>query len=201
MQQLLSFIREADKLKGILRKTKVIHEDRLENSAEHSWHLAIMAMVLAPHSAEPIDLPRVLQMVIIHDLVEIDAGDCLVYDRAGREAKREREQMAADRLFSLLNTEDGARLRELWEEFESQATPEARFAAALDRVQPILSNLACEGYSWQIHGIHHQQVVDRNRFVGDVIPGLWDVIEAELASARDRGILTCAPKAESSADQ
>lgn len=187
MLEALNFIGESDKLKGVLRKTRTVCEDRPENSAEHSWHLCIMAIALAPYASEPVDLGRVLKMLVLHDLVEIDSGDCLVYDEVGRQAKQALEVAAADRLFGLLPGSQGMEMKSLWEEFEGQATPEARFCAALDRAQPVLANLATGGLAWREHGVSYEQVVARNRFISNVIPSLWDHILAGLDKGRDAG--------------
>jgi putative hydrolases of HD superfamily len=150
----ISFLVEIDKLKTILRQNLIADGSRQENTGEHSWHLAMCATVLAEHSNEPIDVAKVVQMLLIHDLVEIDAGDTFVYatpeQMAGQEAA---ESAAADRIFGLLPEDQSVRLRNLWDEFESKATPEARFAKAVDRLQPMLLNLASGGGSWERHGI------------------------------------------------
>ncbi len=187
MQQAIAFIQEVDRLKLILRKTRVIYGDRLENSAEHSWHLCIMAMALAPHAAYPVDLGRVLRMLAVHDVVEIDAGDVLVYDDAARAAKRTLELAAAERIFGMLGNPVGQEMRELWDEFEAQETADSRFAAALDRAQPILANLSHQGHSWREHGVTYETVVSRNAFMGEVLPELWAEIKARLDEGRERG--------------
>lgn len=161
-QQQIAFLLELDKLKNIYRQTLVLHEDRAENDAEHSFHLAIMACILAEHANEPVDVLHVMKMVLVHDVVEIDAGDTYCYDTKGYEDKAEREQKAADRLFALLPEEQEREFRGLWEEFEEKATPEARFANALDRIQPMLLNYKKGGISWMKHGISEQQVTNRN---------------------------------------
>src|SRR5437762_7515762 len=139
-EQQIRFILEIDKLKTILRRTYLLNVDRSENTAEHSWHLAIMAILLAEHANEPVDVSRVVKMVLIHDIVEIDAGDTYFYDAAAALDKSEREQAAADRLFGILPPDQGLELRELWEEFEANETADARFALALDRFIPQLHN-------------------------------------------------------------
>lgn len=161
-QQQIAFLLELDKLKNIYRQTLVLHEDRAENDAEHSFHLAIMACILAEHANEPVDVLHVMKMVLVHDVVEIDAGDTYCYDTKGYEDKAEREQKAADRLFALLPEEQEREFRGLWEEFEEKATPEAKFANALDRIQPMLLNYKKGGISWMKHGISEQQVTNRN---------------------------------------
>ena len=152
-QQQIAFLLELDKLKNIYRQTLVLHEDRAENDAEHSFHLAIMACILAEHANEPVDVLHVMKMVLVHDIVEIDAGDTYCYDAAGNATKAQREQLAAQRLFGLLPEGQREEYRGLWVEFEEQKTPEARFAAVMDRIQPLLLNLSRNGLSWQQHGI------------------------------------------------
>ena len=158
----ISFILELDHLKNVYRQTQVLHEERAENDAEHSFHLALMAAVLAEHAKEPVDVVHVMKMVLIHDAVEIDAGDTYAYDTAGNATKREREVKAADRIFALLPPDQAAEYRGLWEEFEARETPESRFANALDRIQPMLLNYKKGGISWQKHDVTRAQVISRN---------------------------------------
>ncbi len=160
--QQIEFLLELDKLKNIYRQTLVLHEDRAENDAEHSFHLAIMACILAEHANTPVDVLHTMKMVLVHDVVEIDAGDTYCYDAKGNEDKAEREQKAADRLFALLPEDQEREFRSLWEEFEAKETPEAKFANALDRIQPMLLNYKKGGISWMKHGITEEQVKNRN---------------------------------------
>lgn len=140
----------------------VLHEDRQENDAEHSFHLAVMACILAEHAREKVDVLHVMKMVLMHDVVEIDAGDTYCYDEAGNQTKAERERKSADRIFALLPEEQCREYRGLWEEFEARETPEAKFANALDRIHPMLLNYIKGGISWKKHGIHAEQVEKRN---------------------------------------
>lgn len=165
LEQQLGFILELDKLKNIYRQTLVLHEDRAENDAEHSFHLALMAAILAEHAKEPVDVLHVMKMVLIHDAVEVDAGDTYAYDEAGNATKRERELKAADRIFALLPRDQAAEYRALWDEFEARETPEAKFANTLDRIQPLLLNYKKGGISWKRRGIHAEQVRNRNHGV------------------------------------
>lgn len=158
----LQFIVELDKLKNIYRQSLVLHEDRQENDAEHSFHLAIMICLLAEYANEPIDVLHTMKMVLVHDVVEIDAGDTYFYDAARNADKEERELKAADRLFALLPEEQAKEFRGLWEEFEAKETPEAKFAAAVDRLQPMMLNYHKGGISWKRHGIFAEQVKNRN---------------------------------------
>lgn len=186
----LEFVLEADRLKGVLRRSYVLDPRRRENSAEHSWHLSVMALVLTEHADDTIDLTKVLRMVIVHDLVEIDAGDTFIYDASGAADKAAREQAAAERLFTLLPDEQGRELRAVWDEFEAKATPEARFAAALDRLMPILHNFHGEGGSWREHGIVDSQVRALVETMRDGSETLWAYAHQVIDTAVERGYLT-----------
>ena len=174
----LAFVVEVDRLKEILRQTPIASGARRENSAEHSWHLALMASVLASYAAEPVDLLRVLPMLLIHDVVEIDAGDTFAFDEGGNATKQAREDRAADRIFGLLPPEQTASFRALWDEFEAMKTPESRFANALDRLQPLLLNAENGGGSWRTHGIRRDQVLQRMDPIRTALPELWPGVMA-----------------------
>jgi putative hydrolase of HD superfamily len=192
LDQALAFLREADKLKSILRQTRLTFDPtRRENDAEHSWHLALMALVLADHAATPsIDRLKVLRMILVHDLVEIDAGDTFLYDEAHAKTQVERELRAADRLFGLLDEPIRSELRGAWEEFEERRSPEAQFARALDRLQPMLQNLYTDGVSWRANGVTAKQVRAKNGpLVREGAPALWAHAEAMLDEAVARGVL------------
>jgi putative hydrolase of HD superfamily len=195
LERQLRFIRELDRLKSVRRQTWLMDTSRKENSAEHSWHIAVMAMVLGEYAADgEVDVNRVIQMLLVHDIVEIDAGDTFCYDTAAVDGQHAREQAAAQRLFGLLPADIGRGLAALWEEFEARATPEARLANALDRLQPILNNYHTDGKSWQANGIVRDQVVARNRVMAQGAPALWEYIEDLLDKAVAKGILrTAAP--------
>lgn len=180
VEQQLAFLVQADKLKNVLRRTLLTDTSRQENSAEHSWHLALTAMVLEEYSSAPVNLAKVLRMLIVHDVVEIDAGDTFAFDRAGNATKEERERRAADRIFGLLPDELRADLRSLWEEFDEAATPEARFANAVDRIQPFLQNRETRGGSWRIHNLSREQVLARMDPIRTSLPRLWPVVIATL---------------------
>ena len=169
----LRFVLEADSLKSVLRRNSITDGSRRENSAEHSWHLALMALVLAPRRGEPIDVARVIEMLLVHDLVEIDAGDTFVYDDTAREQKEELEQRAADRIFAMLPAADAARLRARWDEFEASATPEARFAHSVDRLAPLLLNHTNRGKVWAEHGVTGERVREYNAHIAAGAPDLW----------------------------
>jgi putative hydrolase of HD superfamily len=186
LTQQLQFVVEIDKLKQILRQTSLIDGSRRENSAEHSWHLALMALLLAEYAGDVVDLLRVVKMVLIHDLVEIDAGDTFCYDAQANLSKDEREQAAAARIFGMLPGDQGREVQALWEEFEAGATPVARFANALDRLQPLLHNYHTEGGTWRRYGITRDAVLRRMAPIQSGAPALWpyvlDVIDASCAA-------------------
>jgi putative hydrolase of HD superfamily len=193
LRQQLRFVIEIDRLKGILRRNLLVNGTRRENSAEHSWHQALMAMLLVEHADEAIDGLRVMRMLLIHDVVEIDAGDTFVYDVAGQVDKAARERAAADRIFGLLPSDQRDEMLGLWEEFEARDTPESRFAAALDRVQPLLHNLLTGGVSWQHHGVTADRVRGVNEHVLEGSPRLGEVTSALIATAVHHGFLAPAP--------
>jgi putative hydrolase of HD superfamily len=180
LQSQLRFIAEIDKLKNIERMISIIGGMRRENSAEHSWHLATMAPLLAEYAPEGTDVLRVQTMLLIHDIVEIDAGDTFAFDAELAADQHERERRAAERLFGLLPEDQGAELRECWLEFERGDTPEARYAVALDRFQALLMNRGNGGGTWKIHGISREQVLDRMAPIRDAAPALWNVVLAVM---------------------
>ncbi len=183
----IEFIAECDALKEVFRQTINTRSRRAENDAEHSWHLCLCVIVLAEHANVPnLDVLRVLKMLIVHDLVEIDAGDTFAYDTAAMAGQHERESIAADRIFGLLPSDQAREFRALWDEFEAKATPEAKFATACDRFQPMLLNCRTQGAAWARHGVTHERVVARNRHVADGSAELWayaDKMLAEMVAA------------------
>jgi putative hydrolase of HD superfamily len=185
----LEFILEVDRLKTVLRRTLITDRSRQENSAEHSWHIALMAVVLAEHADDAVDVAQVVKMLLVHDVVEIDAGDTYVYDVAANLGKAEREGRAAERLFGLLPADQAAEVRALWDEFESRATPEARFANAVDRLQPLLHNFATEGQAWRHHGVTADRVESVNRHIAESSKRLWEHARRLIAEAVERGYL------------
>lgn len=189
LQQQMVFIAEVDRLKSIVRRTLLIDGSRRENDAEHSWHLALMAIILEEYAAEPVDLGRVLAMVTVHDLIEIYAGDTFAFDIDANQDKAEREAAAADRLFGLLAGEQGRELRQLWEEFDAMDTADSRFAASLDRIQPFMHNVLTEGHTWRLGSVTKEQVYCRMEPVRKGIPTLWPWLEAQVASAVERGYI------------
>ena len=177
LDQQIEFILEMDRLKTVLRQNKTPSAQRRENTAEHSWHLAIMGLVLEDQSPTQVDRAKVLSMLLLHDVVEIDAGDTFAYDQHGHEDKARREQAAADRLFGLLPTDQEDELRAVWDEFEAGLSDEAKLARALDRLQPILLNHRCGAESsWARHGISKDQVLERNVEVRALSPALWALL-------------------------
>lgn len=174
LDQQFAFLREIDREKEIVRQTYLADGSRKEGDAEHAWHLAIMALLLSEYANEEIDVLKTVSMVLIHDLVEIDAGDTYAYDAAGAQTQRERELKAAERIFGLLPEDQGKKMRALWDEFEARETPEAKFARTLDCVQPTMLNDASEGKSWLEHGVHLSQVLGRNARTAEGSEALWD---------------------------
>ncbi len=186
LEQQIEFILELDKLKTVLRQTFLPNQQRRENSAEHSWQLATMALVLAEHAREKIEIPRVVRMLLIHDVVEIDAGDAFIHDPAARAAAAALEHAAAERVFGLLPEGQSGEFRELWREFDARTTAEAKFAHALDRLIPILHNYHADGGSWVVHGITKQQVIQRCRHMQEGSAILWDMALRVLDQAEAR---------------
>lgn len=188
MQQIVDFILELDKLKGVTRKVRPLGLDRYENSAEHSWQLALLAISLARFAEGPLDLNRVIRMLLVHDVGEIDAGDVMFFAHVNREERRAAERAAVMRIFSILPEEDSSDLLQLWEEFDLGKSAEARFAHAVDRAMPVLLNLANQGQSWRENGISYERVV--NRIAPPIqtgCPALWTYLQPRLEEARQKG--------------
>jgi putative hydrolase of HD superfamily len=189
LQQQIAFLVEADKLKSILRQTPLADNSRLENSAEHSWHLALAALTLQEYAPDGTDVSHAVRLVIVHDLVEIDAGDTFAYDTAHHETKAERELAAAERIFGLLPADLQASLRNWWNEFEAQETPSARFANALDRLQPLLLNMRAGGGSWTAHHVARSQVVRRMQPIQLWMPAAWPLVLDVIDRACAEGLI------------
>lgn len=185
----IQFIIEIDKLKHVLRQTLLMNESRRENSAEHSWHLALMAIVLSKYAPSDVDVLHVVKMLLIHDLVEIDAGDTFCYDMQANQDKAVREAQAATRIFGLLPEEQRFEFQSLWEEFEAQETIAAKFAAALDRLQPLLHNQQTRGGTWRIHEITRDQVLQRVSPIMEGAPALWPFVQQILEDCVAAGYL------------
>ncbi|BET69124.1 HD domain-containing protein [Opitutales bacterium ASA1] len=179
----MAFLVEADRLKEIFRQTLNSQSRRQENDAEHSWALCLFVMTLAEHANAPVDVLRVLKMLLIHDLVEIDAGDTFAYDTSRMADQHEREARAADRIFGLLPEDQAHEFRALWDEFEAKTTPEARFASAVDRMQPMLLNCLTEGAAWRKHGITRERILERNAHIAEGSRRLWEYASTMVEQA------------------
>jgi len=189
MKQQIAFIECLDQLKQVLRQNLVMDESRRENSAEHSWHIATMAMVLDEYAPQALDQLRVLKMLLLHDVIEVEAGDTFCFDVEANKGKEERERLAADKMFGLLPADLGTEFRVLWDEFEAGETAEARFANSLDRFQVLLQNFNTRGGTWRIHGIDKARVVQRMLPIREGAPALWPVVEQYLDDACEQGLL------------
>lgn len=185
----ISFIKEIDKLKYIQRKTKLFNSDRRENDAEHSWHLAMMTIVLAEHSDQPIDVLKVLKMVLIHDIVEIDAGDTFIYDSTKNHINTDEELIAAKRIFGLLPTEQEEEFITIWKEFEEGITDDAKFAKSMDRFEPLLQNTSNNGGTWKEFNVPYQKVYDKKKVIKHGSTKIWNYAENLINESVDKGIL------------
>lgn len=189
LQQQIDFIKEIDKIKFIQRRTRLIHSDRPENDAEHSWHLAMMAIVLAEHAKEPVDVLKVVKMVLIHDIVEIDAGDTFIYDTTKSHVNTVDERRAAQRIFGILPRDQAEVLIALWEEFEAGETPEAKFARAMDRLEPLLQNTSNNGGTWREFDVDYATVYAKKKVIGEGSESLWEFASKLLDESVEKGIL------------
>ncbi len=188
MEQVITFILELDKLKGVARKVRPIGQTRYENSAEHSWQIALLASSLSKYAAAPVDVDHVVRMLLVHDIGEIDTGDTMVFVEGGWEARKAAELVAVRRIFGLLPGDEGLPLLALWQEFEAGETADARFANAVDRAMPMLLNLANEGQSWRENGISYERVVARTRPpIEGGCPALWAYLAPRLLEAKAKG--------------
>jgi 5'-deoxynucleotidase YfbR-like HD superfamily hydrolase len=179
----IEFILEVDRLKEVYRQSYVLNANRHENSAEHSWHLAVAALLLAEHANQPVDTSRVIRMALVHDLVEIDAGDTFIYDTAGNLEKAAKEEKAADRIFGLLPPDQRDEWRALWNELEQRETAEAKFANALDRLLPVLHNYFTDCRSWREHGITGEQALSKNAAIAEGSKTIWHLVQALIRDA------------------
>ena len=185
----VEFIVEMDKLKTIKRKTKIIGQDKQEDDAEHSWHISLMAMILAEYTNEKVDLLKVIKMLLIHDLVEIYAGDTFCYDKEGNENKRERELAAAEKLYALLDRQRADELRDLWDEFEAMKTPESLFANSMDRLQPMIMNFKNDGGTWKEYDISKSEIYQRIAPVKASSDELWCYVNFMIEDAFQKRLI------------
>ncbi len=189
LKKQLEFMIELDKMKNIYRQAYVLHENRKENDAEHSWHIAVMAFLLEEYTDSPVNTLKVMKMLLIHDVVEIDAGDTYRFDVEGNKTKAEREEKAANRIFGILPDDQKKEFYGLWREFEDCETNDARFANVLDRIQPLLLNYANSGRSWQEHGVYRNQVENLNSGAAGTAEMLAEVIKTIIDDAAEKGWL------------
>jgi len=185
----VAFIKEIDKLKYIQRKTRLFNSDRHENDAEHSWHLAMMALVLAEHADKPIDVLKVVKMVLIHDIVEIDAGDVFIYDTVKNHCNTDEERLAAERIFGLLPEEQAKEYIAIWEEFEEGITDDAKFAKAMDRFEPLLQNTSNNGGTWVEFDVKYDKVYNKKKVIQEGSASIWEYAERLINESVEKGIL------------
>lgn len=190
LEQQMRFLVEVDKMKSVYRRTILIDKTRRESDAEHSWHFALMAMLLAEYAdPEKFDCARVIRMALVHDLIEIYAGDTFAYDVQGNQDKRQRETEAADKLFALLPEDQAAEIRALWEEFDAMETPDAQYAAAIDRLQPFLNNYLTQGHTWGLGGVKSAQVYERMDPIRVALPEVWPFVDKMIQESIEKGYL------------
>ena len=189
LQQQLAFLVEIDRMKNVMRQTLLADSSRRESDAEHSFSLAMFAMLLAEHAEEEIDISRVIRMVLVHDLIEIYAGDTFCYDQKGNEDKDAREKEAADKLYAMLPEDQAAEYRALWEEFDRMDTPDSRYAAALDRIQPMLNNYLTNGHTWKLGTVTSEQVYKRMEPIRNGLPKAWPIVEWIINTSIEKGFL------------
>ncbi|MCR5487164.1 MAG: HD domain-containing protein [Lachnospiraceae bacterium] len=187
LDQQLLFTAEIDKMTAILRRTVLIDKSRRENDAEHSWHIAVMAMLFSEYAREPVDAARAVQMCLVHDLVEIYAGDTFAFDKEANVGKEERERQAADRLFSMLPADQGGMIRSLWEEFDAMETPDAKYAACMDRLQPFFHNTLTDGHTWVQAGAHRAAVEERDAIIKEFMPEVYRWVSKNIDHAIEKG--------------
>ncbi len=185
----IEFAVEIDKMKQIMRRNLLVDGSRCENDAEHSWHFAVLAMLLEEYAAEKVDICKVIKIALVHDLVEVYAGDTYAYDEKGNEDKAQRELESADKLFGMLEGEQGREIRALWEEFEAKETPESRYANAIDRINPLINNYLTNGKTWQKAGVHSTQIYKRMDIIRTAAPELWSVVTGIINTSIEKGIL------------
>lgn len=189
LQKQIKFAIVIDEMKNIFRRNLIIDGSRRENDAEHSWNLAMLAMLFEEYSTEKIDLEKVLKIALVHDLVEVYAGDTFAYDSKGNEDKLQREIESADKLFGILDPAQGAEIRALWDEFEAKETPESKYANAIDRIQPLINNYMTNGHTWKEGDVHAPQIYKRMDIIRTTTPDLWQIVEGIISTSIEIGIL------------
>lgn len=189
LDQQLLFSAEIDKMTDVLRRTLLINKSRRENDAEHSWHIATMAMLFSEYTVEPVNVSRAVQMCVVHDIVEIDAGDTFAYDVQGNSDKAEREKEAADKLFAKLPPDQGEMIRSLWEEFDAMETPDAKYAACMDRLQPFLHNTLTDGHTWDEGKVARESVEKRMAVIKEFMPEVYKWVAANIDRSVQKGWL------------
>ncbi len=189
LKKQIEFLVEIDKMKNVFRRTVLIDGSRRENDAEHSWHFAMLALILNEYCSEVIDVSRVIKIAICHDLVEIYAGDTFAYDSEGHKDKEKREKESAEKLFSILPDDEGKEIKELWLEFENKETPESRFANVCDRFQPLVHNYLTNGHTWKEGDVHAPQVLERMSVIKDAAPEIWKAVTGIVEESAKQGIL------------
>ena len=189
LRKQVEFVLAIDEMKHILRRNLTVDGSKRENDAEHSWHLAMMAMIFEEYSAEKVDIEKVLKLALVHDLVEVYAGDTFAYDVKGNEDKLDREILAAEKLFGTLENEQGAFVRSFWDEFEEKKTPESCYANAIDRIQPLFLNYMTNGHTWKQGNVRAPQIYERMDIIRTATPELWHIVEGVINSSIEKGIL------------
>lgn len=189
LRKQIEFIITIDEMKNILRRNLVVDASRRENDAEHSWHLAVMAMILEEYSADKVDISKVLKIALVHDLVEVYAGDTFAYDVKGNEDKLDREIMAAEKLFGMLGDGQGDEIRAIWDEFEAKETEESKYANAIDRLQPLILNYLTNGHTWKLGDVHAPQIYKRMDIIRTATPELWHIVEGIISTSIESGLL------------
>lgn len=189
LKKQIEFIIVIDEMKNVLRRNLLVDGSRRENDAEHSWHLAVMAMILEEYSADKVDISKVLKIALVHDLVEVYAGDTFAYDVKGNEDKLDREIIAAEKLFGMLKDGQGDEIRALWDEFEAKETPESKYANAIDRLQPLILNYLTNGHTWKLGDVHAPQIYKRMDIIRTATPELWHIVEGIISTSIESGLL------------
>lgn len=189
LQKQIKFAIVIDEMKNIFRRNLIIDGSRRENDAEHSWNLAMLAMLFEEYSTEKVDLEKVLKIALVHDLIEVYAGDTFAYDAKGNEDKLQREIESANKLFGILDPVQGAEIRALWDEFEAKETPESKYANAIDRIQPLINNYMTNGHTWKEGDVHAPQIYKRMDIIRTTTPALWPIVEGIITTSIEIGIL------------